>query len=83
MGAQRGQVVAVQVGAQTEAVGELGEPLERGPLVAGRAGDLHERRRVGGQRSRVDHGVASSAAGSASWAACECSRRTALVSARA
>ena len=59
-----------------------GAPLEHAALVTGHARDLHERGRVGGQRPRVDHGAASSVASSASSAACECIRRTALVSAR-
>ena len=80
--AQRGEVVLVQVGPQAERLGERGEPFEDAALVAGDARDLHERGRVGGQRPRVDHGVASSVASSASSAACECIRRTALVSAR-
>ena len=82
MRAQRPQVVLVQVGPQAEGLGERGEPLEDAALVAGDARDLHERGRVGGQRPRVDHGAASSVAGSASSAAWECIRRTALVSAR-
>jgi hypothetical protein len=51
-----------RIGAQAEGLGERGEPLEDAALVAGDARDLHERGRVGGQRPRVDHGVASSVA---------------------
>ena len=83
MGAQRREVVLVQVRAQAEPVGQLGQPLQRGALVARRARDLHERGRIAGQRSRVDHGVASSGVGSTSSAARAWMRRTALVSARA
>ena len=72
----------MQVGPQAEGLGERGEPLEDAALVAGDARDLHERGRVSGQRPRVDHGAASSVASSASSAAMECTRRTALVSAR-
>ena len=68
--------------AALERLGERGEPLEDAALVAGDARNLHERGRVGGQHPCVDHGVASSVASSASSAAMECIRRTALVSAR-
>ena len=82
MRAQRREVVLVQVGPQAERLGERGEPFQDAALVAGDARDLHERGRVGSQRPCVDHGAASSVASSASSAACECIRRTALVSAR-
>jgi hypothetical protein len=82
--AERGEVVLMQIGAQPQPLGELGEKPQRGALVPGDAGHPDERGRIAGKGPRVDHGVASSAVGSdASSAAWAWIRRTALVSARA
>ena len=83
MRAQRREIVLVQLGAQPQLLGQLGEALQRGALVAGHAGHGDEGARVAGEGPRVDHGAASSAAGSVSSSAMVCMRRTALVSARA
>ena len=56
-GAQRGEVVLVQLGLEPHARGHLPHQLERGALVARDAGHLHERRHVAGQ------GVAGSSLG--------------------
>ena len=59
----------VQVRRQPERLGHLPEALQRRALVAGDARHRDERGRVAGQRVGVDHGAASSAAGSASSSA--------------
>jgi hypothetical protein len=87
MPSQRGEIVAMEVGPQAQPAGQLAEALERGALVAGRAGDLDERGGVARQRRRVEggerllHGAASSGAGSSET--CSPARAIACVSARA
>ena len=84
MRAERREVVLVQLGragrAPSASTAKRSSAARSSPVDAR---DLHERGRVAGQRSRVDHGVASSGVGSTSSAASVLMRRTALVSARA
>ena len=50
VGAQRGEVVLVQLGVEPERGGQLAEPLERRALVAGDARHLDQRGGVAGER---------------------------------
>src|SRR5919199_3758191 len=73
MRAERVEVVAHELGAQAERGGELGQALERRPLLPRDARDAHERRDVARERGGVDaperrlegHGPAQGVASSA------------------
>ena len=66
MGAQRRQVVAVQIRLKALLGGKRGQRLEHRPLVAGDAGDPHRGDRVARERLGVERPERSGAAASAS-----------------